>query len=269
LREKLPDDLPIAVAGQIIDLMNRGCVGTITDLIRQAEDRFGCGVGLAVFDTYSKGIAAGGGDENQAKDQNIAVANLRRIIDATNIHIAGVGHTGKDENKGERGSNARLADVDVQVQLSGADVKNAVVTKANDQPEGPLTGFRLEPFEFGLDEDGDAFRTYIVSKEIFAGAAASNRVMSDRQRLAMSALSEVVLSRGRPPPAEYSLPQGIRVVTGDDWRTELLRQGVLDAQAGNPRARYSELRNSLKARQLIGSRDEWVWPALSNGGNSQ
>ena len=161
--------LPIAVAGEVIDLLNRNCVNVILATIHAAEQRFGCEVGLAIFDTYSKGIAAGGGDEDKAKDQNLVQANLRRVFDrGCHIHIAGIGHTGKDESKGERGSNARLADVDVQVQIAGDLIKTATIKKANDQPEGLLTSFKLEPFDFGLDEDGDPFRTFIVSPEIFA-----------------------------------------------------------------------------------------------------
>ena len=49
-----------------------------------------------------------------------------------------VGHTGKDESKGSRGSNAILGDVDVMVTLSGDHIRTATVTKANDAPEGPL-----------------------------------------------------------------------------------------------------------------------------------
>jgi hypothetical protein len=113
LRDDLPG-LPIAVASQVIDLMNKNCVDLIVAAIDRAEQQFGCGVGLAIFDTNSKAIAAGGGDESSAKDQNIALANVRRILDRkVDIHIAGIGHTGKDEGRGERGSNARLADVDL------------------------------------------------------------------------------------------------------------------------------------------------------------
>ena len=31
--------------------------------------------------------------------------------------------------------------------------------KANDQPKGVLTNFKLEPFDFGLDEDGESSLT--------------------------------------------------------------------------------------------------------------
>jgi AAA domain len=105
LRDQLPN-LPIAVAGEVIDLMDKKCVTTIITAIQQAEQHFGCEIGLAIFDTYPKGIAAGGGDESSAKDQNAALANMRRVLDKLNIHVAGIGHTGKDESKGERGLNA-------------------------------------------------------------------------------------------------------------------------------------------------------------------
>ena len=249
-------DLPIAVASEMVDLLNRNCVNVIVATIHAAEQRFRCEVGLAIFDTYAKGIAAGGGDEDKAKDQNLVQANLRRVFDrGCHIHIAGIGHTGKDESKGERGSNARLADVDVQVQIAGDPIKTASVKKANDQPEGLLTSFKLEPFDFGPDEDGDLFRTFIVSTEILTGGTGSDsrRKPSDRQVLALRALAEVTLSQGRDPPPEYRLPPDIKVVAAETWREEMVHCNALDRRAGNPWARFKELRDGLAARNLIGS----------------
>jgi hypothetical protein len=252
--------LPIVVVSGVIDLLHRSCVDTIIATISEAEQRFRCEVGLAIFDTYAKGIAAGGGDEDKAKDQNIVQANLRRVLDrGRHIHIAGVGHTGKDESKGERGSNARLADVDLQVQISGDVIKTVIVKKANDQPEGTITSFRLEPFDFGVDDDGEPVRTFIVSAELFSGEGQRSRKTTDRQALALRALAEVTLSGGREPPADYHLPKGVQVVDAEAWRQELFRYNALDTKAANPRARFSELRNGLAARNLIGSRDQYVW----------
>jgi len=92
-------DLPIAVAGELIGLINLSCVDIILSTLKKAEDRFSLEVGLAIIDTYNKGIAAGGGDEDKARDQNIALANLRRVLEQSNVHIAGAGHTGKDESR--------------------------------------------------------------------------------------------------------------------------------------------------------------------------
>jgi hypothetical protein len=260
LRDELVS-LPIAITGQVIDLLNRNCVDTILATIWEAEQRFACGVGLAIFDTYAKGIAAGGGDEDKAKDQNIVQANLRRLFDrGCHIHVAGVGHTGKDESRGERGSNARLADVDMQVQIAGDAIKTATITKANDQPEGVLTGFKLEPFEFGPDEDGDPFRTFILGREIYAAEQDTGRQKpTDRQVLALRALADVILSQGQTAPREYQLPPDIKVVGSEAWRNELFCRDVLDRDTRNPRARFRELRDGLAARNLIGSKDESVW----------
>jgi len=250
--------LPIAVASQVIDLLNRNCVETIFATIKKAEQRFGVEVALGIFDTYAKGIAAGGGDEDKAKDQNIVQANLRRLFDrGCHIHIAGIGHTGKDESKGERGSNARLADVDLQVQIAGDTIKTVHVTKANDQPEGDLTGFKLEPFDFATDDDGAPFRTYILDREAYATERGTRRQkLSDKQVLALRSLADVMLSRGRTPPPDYQLPQDIKVVEAGAWQEELKRSNVLD---GNISARFKELRKGLAARNLIGSRDDLVW----------
>jgi hypothetical protein len=127
--------LPIAVAAGIIDLMDPKCVDIIVATMREAETKFGCSVGFIVFDTYAKGIAAGGSDENQAKDQGAAITNLRRVQEQTGVHIAIISHTGKDPKKGARGSNAQDGDVDVMVQIAGDGIKVATVTKANDQAE--------------------------------------------------------------------------------------------------------------------------------------
>ena len=258
LRDNLPD-LPIAVAGDVIDLMNKSCVEIIVAAIKEAEQHFGIGVGLAIFDTYPKGIAAGGGDESLAKDQNIALANLRRVIDKVYIHIAGIGHTGKDENRGERGSNARLADVDVLVQISGDTVKTATIKKANDQAEGLLTNFQLEPFDFGPDEDGDPFRTFILSKDIITGDVPTKPSLTPQQRLALEALAETILTSGRDAPPECGLPHGTKIVTADQWKTELFRLNVLDPKASNPRSRFNELRKRLRVKHLIGVRDDLIW----------
>ena len=174
--------LPIAVASQIIDLMHPNCVDVILATIRAAEQRFGIRVGYIVIDTFAKGIAAGGGDEDKARDQNKCLTNLRRLHERAELHVAIVGHTGKDETRGSRGSNAHPADVDVQVQISGDEIKLARVIKGNDQPEGELTTFKLESAELGIDEDGDPITTAILSGEVFGGQRQDPRLPGCRRQ---------------------------------------------------------------------------------------
>jgi hypothetical protein len=151
--------------------MNADCMPKVVNTLRDIGAQLGLPVGFAVFDTFAKAIAAGGGDENQAKDQGRVFANLQRIKDATGCHIAIVGHTGKDETKGPRGSNAMVGDADLVVTLSGEAVKTATVTKANDAPEGPLFSFKSETHHFGTDEDGDPITVNVVSAEPIEAAS--------------------------------------------------------------------------------------------------
>lgn len=157
-------DLPIAIVRDVMDLVSGRSVGQVVATINEAADTFGCPVGLVVFDTFAKLVAAGGGDEDKARDQGKIFANLQRIKNRLNCHIALVGHTGKNEDRGARGSNAFLGDVDMMVTISGEQIKTATVTKANDGPEGPLFSFQSALRELGWDEDGDPITVNIVEE---------------------------------------------------------------------------------------------------------
>ena len=81
--------------------------------------------------SIGKGIAAGRGEK--AMDLNIVLANLRRVEELTDVHIACVGYTGKDEGRGHRGANANPGDMDMMVQIAGdGAVKAATIMKIND-----------------------------------------------------------------------------------------------------------------------------------------
>jgi hypothetical protein len=181
-RDQLPLSTPLAVADRIIDLLNPQCINTILATLAAAEDGFGMGVGLIIIDTFNKGIAAAGGDEDKARDQNRIAGNMRRILERRDLHIAGVGHTGKDATRGERGSNARLGDVDLRVIITGETIKTATIDKANDQTEGEMTSFGMEAVELGRDEDDEPITTGILSPiRQKAEKAAAKAPISERE----------------------------------------------------------------------------------------
>ena len=117
--------LPIFVVSSVIDLTNPDAFRKVVDTVRDIERRFGVSVGLIIIDTFAKLIAAAGGDENSARDQGQVFGNVQRVKNNTDTHVALIGHTGKDVNRGARGSNALLGDVDLMVELSGEDTRSA------------------------------------------------------------------------------------------------------------------------------------------------
>lgn len=239
--------LPISVADQIVDLIDPGCVEIIAATVAAAEQRFGVLVGLIVVDTYAKGVAAGGADEDKAQHVNIVAANLKRIHERVGhpIHIATIGHTGKDEAKGERGSSAKTGHIDVGVQISGdGKVKTATVTKGNDQAEGVLTSFMGEEVAMGTDPDGDALTAFIVSPVAVQAPQGAGARLSDGQVLALDAL--------RKATAEHGEGGAVAI---ERWRDELFKSGALNRDAANPRADFKRLRNALARRLRIIEQD--------------
>ncbi|QOG17908.1 AAA family ATPase [Bradyrhizobium sp. SEMIA] len=230
--------VPVVVVSGMIDGMNPETVPLIVGVVRRIEkyfDSFESGVhmaGLLVFDTFAKLVAAGGGDENSAKDQGRVFANIQRIKDQLEgPHVALIGHTGKDESRGARGSNAIYGDVDMMVEIGGDTIKTATVTKANDAPEGPLFSFTSEIFNFGEDEDGDPITVNIVSEEVSAPSAprSAEPRLSTNQRVMFRLLADAG-------------PAGLSVEAWNDLAREL---GISSKQ------RLYELRMALKDKGLV------------------
>jgi hypothetical protein len=257
--------LPFSIARQVIDLVKPACVEQIIATINSAAEFHGCRIGVIVIDTYAKGIAAGGGDENSAKDQNMTLANLRRVQEATGVHIAIIGHTGKDENKGPRGSNAFVGDVDMMVQFSGdKDQRIATIVKNNDGAEGLLTRYTLEVAVLGKDEDGDDITTAIISAdELISEKDISRANLNKTQRKAMEMLERAIVDDGREVPISSEYPQGVgKMVTLDGWKACCIKGGL--SAAGTKESTDKAFRrvvSDLDGMHRIGVWEGNVWIA--------
>ena len=267
LRDNLGLDLPISVvnAGGL-DLLKPDCVGYILDLIKEAEDNFAQEVGLIAFDSYAKGIANGGGDEQSAKDQGFAANNMRKVLEKTNLHILGIGHLGKDKSRGERGSNARLADVDLVIEINGtAKIKTARIIKANDRDEGPLTSYEIEPIEIGRDPDHEPIIVYIVKADLIDNPQPETQPrqkLTPKQIMSLKCLADAILDHGiSPPPAILRLPPAVSSVTTlDHWRDRLIDTTTLSVVSANPSRDFIRLQTQLAYRSLIGiGGAKFVW----------
>jgi hypothetical protein len=262
-------DLPIAVVASSINLMTAATVPRLIATIRDAEDRMQQEVGLLIFDTFAKLIAAGGGDEDKAKDQGAVFANLQRLKEQQDAHVALIGHTGKNEARRARGSNALEGDADVMIQISGNGVRTASIVKANDLPEGPLFAFKSELHEFGADEEGDPVTVNVVSSEHCdvrlssdknGASASSDARLPKAARTALRALAEAIIEQGRAAPASSHIPGGVRTVPKEVWREQAYRRGISasDEQRARQQA-FSRAFEKLVAVSRVGVWDQHVW----------
>ena len=225
---------PIGVSSETIDLVKPGASVRVIETIKDARTLSGADIGLVIIDTFAKLIAAGGLDENSAKDQGAVFANIQRVKNATGVHVALIGHTGKDESRGARGSNALLGDVDVMVTISGEEIKTATATKANDAPEGVLFSFKSELHDFGADEDGDPITVNIVSAEEITSAPEAHSRQAKLTET-QEAMLRILRDAG---------PAGLSTA---DWNAKAREIGI----GVNRKATLHNVKHQLKDRNLV------------------
>ena len=242
------DDIPVSVAGEIINLMRSDCVEIISATIKAHEDRYGIECGYIILDTAAKGIAIAGGDEDKAKDVNRCLANLRRIHELHNLHLSLVGHTGKDESRGQRGSNAAPGDYDLHVQVSGEDTKTATVIKANDQPCGPLLAYRMHKVILGHNDDGDELATWIVD-----GEEVTVSTKSPFWHKNLLQLFDAINNALTKSVFDFPIPNGptVRAVLLENVRAAYRRNYIVGPGSKNP----EEAVNKALTRALRAARD--------------
>src|SRR5262245_2057005 len=211
-----------------------------------------------VLDTLNRSL---NGSESNDKDMAQYIRAADAIREAFDCVVIIVHHCGVEGTR-PRGHTSLTGAADAQLAVRRDAAGNIIVTVEwmKDGAEGDVIASRLERMDIGIDQDGDVQSScVIVPVEGELPRAVPQRRLSDRQRLAIEALTETVLQAGKPAPPEWQLPAGIQIVGADAWREELMRRSVIDRDGANPRQDFKRLRESLAARKLIGNRDEQVW----------
>lgn len=126
---------------------------------------------LLVLDTLSR-YYGDGEDENSAKDMKRFVKAVASMMDDfPDLHIMVVHHSGKDADRGMRGSSVLLGAADTVLSCrKNSDQHVALVEKQKDGQENIPLPFVLEQVELGEDEDGEPITTCVVKPD-FDGRA--------------------------------------------------------------------------------------------------
>jgi hypothetical protein len=213
---------------------------------------------MVVIDTLNRSLA---GSESDDKDMAAYIRAADAIRDAFGSAVIVVHHCGIDATR-PRGHTSLAGAVDAQLAVKRDNLENIVVTveRLKDGPEGDSLISKLESIEVGTDSDGDPITSCIVvAVDGEAAREATNRKLSDRQQLALDALTDCAAEHGKPPPGSFGLPAGPRAVDLNQWRDELYARGTLHQDSANPRQDFRRLKDSLQRRKLIGAREDLVW----------
>ena len=157
------------------NLLERGDVADVITQVNQALDE---PPALIVFDTLAASMA--GADENDGTDMGIAVEALKQVQRECVCTVLAVHHSGKDAEKGPRGSTKLRADVDTIIQIQKeetSDVLSFKCRKMRDAAYFPPMSFRL--VVRSLDNYGDV--TSCVPESLDADASATSQTANGQR----------------------------------------------------------------------------------------
>jgi hypothetical protein len=261
-------DLPIAWRGGAplktaddVDAIGK----QLLELGEHIRQQYGVRLGVSIIDTVAATFDME--DEDRNSEVARAIRKMRDLGDKFEGLVIPIHHYGKSAATGLRGGSAWRAGADVVLsviaernELTGkVSGRELALAKSRDGIEGPIAPFDLTFAELGTDDDGDPFGTLVVTPADGPCKMGTKMRLTDRQKLALTALANctTVVDRGKPVPT--GLPRN--AVEIEEWRNEVFARGVLDPNGSNPRADFKRLNEGLQARSLIGCRDGLVWSA--------
>lgn len=230
-----------------LDLHGQGDAMAVCEIMPDADPA------LVVIDTLARSMGAG--DENTAKDAAMFVRNCDLIREATGAHVMVIHHTGKDEDRGARGSSALRAAVDNEIQVT-ADWEIISRKQRDQEPPEPLH-FKLRSVVLGCDEDGDPVTSAVVDEA--EPPKPQRKPLTGTNEVAMQALYEALRDHGEAKSGS-NYPSNRKVVHVDHWREACGVHGLTKGDSESA-ARKAFVRNKKKLMDLDEVR-EWgdhVW----------
>jgi hypothetical protein len=121
--------------------------------------------GLVIIDTLNRNF--GVGDENSTKDMTQFISNVDLIFRNTGKTVIIVHHSGKDDNKGARGSIVLPGSVEAEIKVSS--VKDNVTVSFKKQKNGKLLDNMLFKFKeidlHRLDDEGEKVMSLVLESD--------------------------------------------------------------------------------------------------------
>ncbi len=136
-------DLPFRLLPTSVNLADAEQLARLVRTAIAAAETEGSPIVLVVIDTVARAIP--GADENSAQDMGRFVAAIEHIKSQVACHVHGVHHSGKDPDRGARGSSALLGAVDTMIRVTREeDQVTVAVEKQKDDDEAKPIHLQVE-----------------------------------------------------------------------------------------------------------------------------
>ena len=221
---------------------------------------------MIIVDTASRTMP---GSKEDTEDMGKFVAACDEVRASTGAAVVVVHHSGKNPDRGSRGSVVLPAAADAMLELSIDDKDRALHTaelvKARDGATGAKHGFRLLVIPLGEDSDGDGVTSCIVEHVDEVGTKGAN--LTDDER---AFLGDIIDYFARAETRTESLPMSVagraatRGARRDDIRDWLKSRGRFSvagnvALTGTDRSTLTRTLNHLRDKGKLGMTDQFIW----------
>lgn len=217
-----------------------------------------------VIDTLNRSLA---GSESSDEDMSAYIKAADAIRDAFNCAVVIVHHCGHEGTR-PRGHSSLMGALDAQVAVTrdAEDKIIATVELMKDGPEGESFASKLEVVEVGTDDDGDKIKSCVVEAiEGLTTRSNQPRKLTKTAKIVLAALHDAISECGEVPPACNHIPQGVKCVTINQWRTYVYQSLVSDLD--EPRAKqkaFNRGTETLTADNVAAVWNNYAWPCRSN-----
>lgn len=269
----LPSSLPLALVTAAPQLGFRDGDADLLakEIAAQLPEDFR--LGLIVVDTLARTMA--GGDESGSAGMGTFIDNVERLGAKVGALVVVVHHSGKDLDRGMRGSSALVAASNAVWRIM-SDKQDAGLTLLHvekmKEEEGKFDlPFTLQRFDLEPDRDGEPRSSCVVSQgpALVASSqpgpepaapspAPRNREPSPGQTAFRHALSVVIERHGTPTKRFRHIPQDVKVLRQADL-ADLDDYGIAAESTKSRKAQIDRYVRALEAEGLLRRHDGYVW----------
>lgn len=130
-------DAPFRLLAASVNLTDTAQTAKLIRTAIAAAALEGCHIGLVIIDTVARAMA--GADENSAQDMGRFINGCDAIKQEVGCAVLGIHHSGKDKERGARGSSAFLGAMDMLARVERSEIGTSVtltIEKQKDDEEG-------------------------------------------------------------------------------------------------------------------------------------
>lgn len=224
------------------DLASASNAAKVAEAVHQLADTTGESPVLIVIDTMARNF---GGDENSATDVGQFIRNadaLRRRWKAT---VVIVHHSGKNGERGARGSSALKGAADAEYEVSRNDEDKLIrltPRKMKDAEEPPSLAFELVGVPV-RDDVGSLVGGAALRLAQHAEPAPVTKQLGKHQKAALDALQQMHAEIAERLARQGREDHPVNILV-DDWKAKCVENGI-------PRQRFHDAKSTLTERQQI------------------